>query len=249
MRALLFAFFITLTVLSPAVAQDTPTILDLQPGQTVIDLSASASREVEQDLLTARLRFEVKDSDPVAAQDRLNEVMADAVSRAKETNGMKVQTLAYRIYDRTDQDERRRAKLENREPRPTWHAEQTMQIESKEYDALLKLTGSLQEDGLLLQGLNYSLSPEQYEKVHNSLLEEALEKLRVKAERAANALGKSTVEIRHVVIGSDGYSPRPVMRSHMLMAEDASAGMQAPTASAGESTVSLSVSSKVLLSP
>src|SRR5690606_17981515 len=120
----------------------------------------------------------------------------------------------------------------------------------KDAAALLKLTGEIQAAGFLMNGLNYTLSPEKAEEVRDDLTVKALKKLQDKAAMIAKAMGKSGYEITDLNI--DGASPVVPMYSKgmMMRAEMAApADMATPVAEAGETDVSLSVSARVLLKP
>ncbi|MCB9996574.1 MAG: SIMPL domain-containing protein [Rhodospirillales bacterium] len=236
------------TLSAAAQAQDYQTILNIPAGQTLVNLSATERAEVEQDLLIATLRFEAENEDPKALQNRINEVMTKAVDTAKKYKGVKVTTQQYYVhpYD-YDPDPRPYNKGERPKLERTWRGNQGIQIKGTAADEVLELTGTLQDMGLTMNGLNYTLSPELMEQTHESLLEAALQKLTAKADRAAKALGKSSSDLREVNVDMGGGfpQPQPMMRGMAMSAE--MAPMAAPVASPGESTITLTVSARAML--
>jgi len=237
----LAATLAALTFVPGARAQDYQTILDIPAGQTLVNLSATERVEVEQDLLVATLQYESQDKDPRALQDRINEIMKKAVAAAKTYPDVKVSTQQYYVYQNEQYDNEGRPTVKN------WRGQQGLQLESKQADALLKLTGELQAMGLVMSNLNYTLSQDLLEKTQESLLEAALKKLQSKAIRAAAALGKTKADLLEVNVDmGGGHYPQPMP----MMAREASMGMakmDAPVADPGESDITLTVSARAML--
>ncbi len=245
MRLLLTAFTAFALLLAvPAFAHDSGgSVLDVPEGATLVSLNATERIEVDQDLLIASLYFKAEDKDVSKVQNDVNEMMKKALDEAKKVDSVKASTQQYHVYeyDRTrGRDGSRRDMV--------WQGQQGLQIKGKQADDLLKLTGKLQEMGFGMNGLSYSLSPEKMEEVQNSLLEDALAKLMVKAERTGKALGKTKTEVLKIDVQPQGggYSPQPMMRANMAM--DMAESVAAPVAAPGESQVSLNVSAQILLS-
>lgn len=226
----------------PAQAQDLNTLLDIPKGATLINLSATERVEVEQDLLIANLRYQAENKDATAVQDEVNSKMQAAVDAAKKVESVKIKTQQYYVHEY----DRSRGKSSRKDM--VWRAQQGLQIKGKKADDLLELAGKLQEMGLVMNGLNYAVSPELLEETRNNLLEDALGKLRTKAERTSAALGKKSTEFLQINVDTNGgYQPR----MHRAMAMDVSmakAEMSAPVAEPGESQISLTVRANALLS-
>jgi len=226
-----------------AQAQDYKTLLDIPQGSTLINLSATERVEVEQDLLIANLRYQDENKDAKAVQDAVNAKMKAALDEAEKVDSVKANTQQYYVHEYD------RSRGKSVRPDIVWRAQQGLVLKGKTADELLKLTGTLQEMGLVMSGLSYSVSPELLEETRNALLENALKKLRAKAERTAKALGKSSSEFLqvNVDVGGNGGRP-PVMRAMSMDMSMAKAEMAAPVAAPGESEVTLSVSANVLIS-
>ena len=236
---------------SPAAAQETTSLLDLPAGQTLLNLSATERVEVEQDVLVATLRYEAEDTDPKALQNEINEIMKEAAEAARAIESVKVSTQQYYVYPHDpyppETGSLSRGDGEDARKR-TWRGSQGIELKSAAADDLLALTGRLQEMGLVMSGLNYMLSPEKMEETKDALMEDALAKVKAKADRAAGALGKTNADMLEVTIESDGgYYPQPMMRSMAM--DSGMAEMATPVAEPGESEITLTVSAKVLLKP
>lgn len=241
-----------LFAISPAMAQEVKAI-PLEKGQTILSLSATEQTDLKQDLLQASLRIEVDGKDVKKVQDEINAAMKKALDTTKDAKEVKTSTGQYNVYS-YDPNPQPPTPLnqKERQARMIWKGSQTIELQSKDQAQLLELVGKIQELGFAMNGLNYTLSPEQSEAYRDNLMTAALKKIQTKADIAAKALGKSGYEIVEVnVDGASPIPPMPVMykAARMEMATDAVAGMAAPVAQAGEQTVSLSVNARVVLTP
>lgn len=231
-----------------AQAQD----LNLPPeGSTIINFSATETRTVPQDLLIASLRIEVEEDTPAAIQTKINEAMKKALEIAKKESTLKVSTGSYMVnrYDRPIG-----------KPDPTtgeqkfntkWQGSQTIEIQSKDADKVLDVTGKIQALGFAMNNLQYTLHPDTVEKVRGELLVVALKKLQTKAELVGKTLGKANVDLVdvNVDIGGPVMPMYKAMMGRAEMAMDAAAPMPTPVAEAGETDVALTVSARALIKP
>lgn len=226
-----------------ASATDYKTLLDIPEGATLINLSATERVEIEQDLLVANLQFKYEHKDPKVVQNEVNKVMKKALDEAQDEKSVKAATQQYRVheYDLNRSKDRTRRNM-------IWRGQQGLQIKGKKADDLLELVGELQGMGLTLNGLSYQVSPELLEETRNDMLEGAMEKLMVKAERTAKAIRKDDVDFLQINVDMGGYHPQPRMyQKSAMMAMDAAESMAAPVAAPGESTVNMTVSAQALL--
>ena len=238
-------FFVFLTAtfflfaLSPARAQMQDPILTLPDGQAILNISATERMEIEQDLLVATLSYVVLDRDPRTLQNEINTVMAAALKAAKKVESIKVNTGAYQVYEQHDP----------RTKEKKWRGSQSLTLKSKKAEDLLELTGKLQDMRLTMNGLSYMLAPETAVIIQDNLMEAALKQLQDRANRAAKAMGKSAAELRDINVQSGGMPyPQPQYARGMAMAESDMA-MATPVASAGETTITLTVSARAILKP
>ncbi|MCC7305238.1 MAG: SIMPL domain-containing protein [Alphaproteobacteria bacterium] len=244
------AIFASLLILSlPAHAQDENSLRLPPPGHTILNLSATETQKVGQDLLVSSLRIEAEDEDPVAVQTKINAAMADAIKMAKEHTDIKTTTGSYSVYpyDPTPPTPYPDQQTERKPQR--WRGMQAIEMQSLKSDELLKFTGELQGKGFIMSSLGYTISPEKFESVQDDLLVKALAKLEAKAKLAARSLNKSGYDMVDVNINQGGGIPY-YARAEMAMADmGAMKSMPAPVAQAGESDVSLNVSARVMLKP
>ena len=204
--------------------------------RTTLVLSETATREVAQDTLVAVLTARAEASTPRAAQAEVNQAMTAAIGKAEAVTGVRAATAGYRVYQEHDREG---------EPRG-WVAEQDLRLTAREAAPLLELAGTLQEDGLLLNGLNYQLSTEARRAIEDELALEAIAALRRRAEEVAASVDMAVATIATLRVGEAAEEPpiRPMMRT--TMAEAAAAP---PVALPDVETVSTSVQAELILVP
>lgn len=225
---------------APARADMEDPILTLPDGHVILSINATERREVEQDLLVATLSYNATNVNSRDLQNEINTSMQKALDLVKKEKTVKVNTGAYQVYEYN----------EPRTKEKKWRGSQSLTLKSKDSDTVLKLTGKLQEMGLNMNGLSYTLSPETAVEVQDSLMEDALKQLQTRANRAAKALGKSTAELRDVNAQNNGIPYQPVAYARGAMAMDMEqSAMAAPVAASGETTITLNVSARALLKP
>jgi len=239
---ILMALILAFTLINPSTAHaDTEdTILSLPDGQVILSISATERREVEQDLLVATFQYSANDLEAREVQNEINKAMKEALDLIKKDDRVKVNTGTYNVYERTEQRTKERK----------WYGSQSVTIKSKNADAVLKLSGKLQDMKFNTSGLSYTLDPKTAVSVQDSLMEDALKQLQTRANRAAKALGKSSAELRDVNVNGGGipHQSRHHARSMAVM-ESMDSAMAAPVAASGESTITLTVNARAILKP
>ena len=229
--------------LTPAFAQYKDPIFELSDNDSLLHINATEQREVDQDLLIATLRIQVEDEENKVVQNKINEGMKAALDLAKGYEDVKTTTRGYTVnqYDKNSGKRDRPREM-------VWKGSQSVELKSKNSEALLELAGKIQNTGFLMNGLEYTLSPEVAAQIQDEMLEAALEKLQTRAKRAAKALGKTEAELKEInTQGNYTPLPRPQSRGMQMETMSVSSDMAAPVASAGETTITMDVSAKALL--
>jgi predicted secreted protein len=205
-------------------------------SSTRVRLVETAQRTVRQDRLRAILRAEVTGADARRVQEEINRRMTAAVDRAKAAPTIKVETGSYSLY-------------EERPPNagPTWRGQQSLALIGTEFNDVLQLAGELQQTGLVFSGMQFELRPETARAYEDELTNEALKRLRERAEKIAAAMDMKVIGIREVSVGNVlGDTPRPPVR--MRMAEMA-ASAPPPVAEAGDQIIQISVTAEIAVGP
>ncbi|MGQ0527677.1 MAG: SIMPL domain-containing protein [Alphaproteobacteria bacterium] len=240
MRALLYSLALITLAFTPALAAEETNAP--KPGETILNLNATERQSMAQDTLVTSLRVEFNGKEAKDVQDQVNTVMAKAVAEAKKVEGVKVTTGGYYIYPFYPDPQNTKVS--------EWRASQSIGLEGKKADDVLKLSGRLQDMGFLMNAINYTLSSEKSDAIQDVLMERALKKVMDSAKLAAKALGKNKVELLEAnVNGNVPYYPVMMrgMAADSGMAESKS--VAPPVAEPGESEVTLSISARILLKP
>ena len=200
-------------------------------SMTVLHLGQTAERSVIRDLLRIELRVEETGADAPAVQTAINRRMAAALDRARQVQGVRVETGSYNVGEERPQNGPAR-----------WHGSQSVILTGKDADSILKLAGALQSDGLSTSSLTYEVAPETVRGAEEDLTAEALAALDHRAASIADRMHLAVVRFRDVRVGNaeTGGSPAPRF---------AAMAMAAPVAEPGEATVRVTIEAELLLAP
>jgi uncharacterized protein len=224
--------------LLPVAARAQTASAPLADNATLLHLTEQAQRLVTRDRLRLVVRVEAVDADPARLQAEVNRRMAAAVDRAKSVSAVTVETGGYWVYQQSQKPQS-----------PQWRGVATLSLTARDPAPLLTLAGSLQQDGLLVSTMVYELTPEAARTVEGELTDEALGRLKQRAERTATALGLTVERIRDLRLGNAGGVqpvPRMLMENSSLSASSSS---PPPVAEPGQATVTVSVDAEVVLTP
>ena len=230
---------LALIAAAPACAQTNPMMehhRHADESSTRVRLVETAQRTVRQDRLRAILRAEVTGPDARRVQAEINRRMTAAVDRAKAAASIKVETGSYSLY-------------EERPPNAalTWRGQQSLALIGTEFNDVLQLAGELQQTGLVFSGMQFELRPETARAYEDELTNEALKRVRERAEKIAAAMDMKVIGIREISVGNVlGDTPRPPVR--MRMAEMAAAAPP-PVAEAGDQIIQISVTAEIAVGP
>ena len=205
---------------------------DADQRATVLHLSQTAERTLARDLLRVELRVEETGSDPRAVQTAINRRMTAALDRARQAEGVRVETGSYHVGEE---------RPTNRAP--TWRGSQSLILKSKNADSTLKLVGALQSDGLSTASLGYEVSPETVRSAQDDLTAEALAALDRRAASIAAATHLAVLRYRDLRVGNAETEGRPVPR----FGGAAMAAGAPPVAEPGEAVVRVTVEAELLL--
>src|SRR5687768_1297370 len=85
-------------VCAAAQAQNQFSLGELQPGQLVLNLSATEQQDVAQDTLNASLMFSTQGRDKTAIQNEVNTAMRKALDILEDSTGIEYNTSQYQVY-------------------------------------------------------------------------------------------------------------------------------------------------------
>lgn len=205
--------------------------------QNIVQLSANAAVEVQQDILTISMSTTREASDANAVQTQLKTALDSALTEAKKISQpgqLDVRTGNFSLYPRYGKD----GKING------WQGTTELVLEGRDFAKISAAAGKIQT--LTIANVAFSLSRELRTKVEAEAQNSAIERFRAKAGDIAKSFGMGNYIVREVTVsaGDQGYPPRPRM-AEMSM-KMASADAPVPV-EAGKSTVAVTVSGSVQL--
>jgi predicted secreted protein len=219
----------------PATIGQGPTmLLEAPTPQPILTITSSATTAVANDRMHAVLRAEAENAEAAQAANDVNARMARARSRAKGVAGVDARTAGYSSYQISEQ---------NRPLR--WRVTQSLVLEGADFVALSSLVSKLQgTDGLLLSGLEFTVSPGARREAEDALTEQAIRSWQQRAQQAARAFGASTYRAGRVTIqASDFGPPRPLYKAGVAVA----ASVAPVSVEGGTTDVTVTVSGEAIL--
>ncbi len=203
--------------------------------QNVVNLSASGTVEVMQDLLVLTLSTTREGADAAAVQAQLKSALDGALADARRATlpgHMDVRTGNFSLFPRHD----RTGKISG------WQGTAELVLEGKDFARIAATAGKIQ--GMAVGQVAFGLSREERSRVASQARSQAIEKFKAEASDIAREFGFSAFTLREVSVnGSDGLEARPRM---MAMAAKAAMASDAPIpVEAGKSTVVVNVSGSV----
>ncbi len=208
---------------------------DSEPTYDRVSLSASAEREVENDLLVAVLFAEHQAQRQQTVSQAVNVAIRWALDKAKAIDGVKVQTTQYNT-----------SPLYDKKIITGWRARQSIRLESKSAEALSDLIGELQER-LSIGSVNYAVSKAARDAAEESLTTLALAQYRQRAELVTKELGRNTYRIVQININAQAAHPRQIAyATRGIAALEKSAG---PALESGVQRVTVNVSGTIEVDP
>jgi predicted secreted protein len=198
--------------------------------QTLLRLSETGEVTRAPDEIRVEMRAEARGADAAAVQAQVNRAMTAAMEKARAVPGVLPTTGGYW----TNRDSQTRQ----------WNASQRLSLRGKEAAPMLELAGSLQAQGLAMDGLNWSLSRETAQAARQEAGQLAIAALRARAVAVAAQLDMEVAGIRNLALDAP---EAPMPRMAMAM-RGASANAPPPPVSAPEDvTVSSTATAEVVL--
>lgn len=199
-------------------------------GSTQLTLSAHAERQVDNDLMTVHLSVERRAPEVAQATQEVNRLMRHALDRVEQLPAIEARSLSYTTSPVYDRD---RSQVET----VAWQVRQVLELKGFEFDLLTQTVAELQESGMAVSQIQFSVSPEARARHRKELLAEAIQEWQQSAQAMGAALGASHILPKQLTLQDDGVpGPRPMLA--MSRMDDMAA---APALEAGRSLLRVSV--------
>ncbi|MES2786562.1 MAG: SIMPL domain-containing protein [Pseudomonadota bacterium] len=206
------------------------------PPQNVLQLSASGTVEVQQDLLSLSLTTSRDGTDASTVQTQLKAALDAALTEAKKSvqpGQLDVRTGQFSLHPRYSP----LGKISG------WQGTAELILEGRDFPRITQTAGRIQT--MTLGNISFGLSREARAKVETEAQTLAIERFKARAAELARGFGFSGYTLREVSVNSnDGGYPQP--RVMAMQAKGAQAEMAVPV-EAGKSNVVVNVSGSVQL--
>ena len=207
------------------------------PPQNVVQLSASGSVEVQQDLLSISMATTRDGPDAGTVQNQLKVALDTALAEAKKSaqpGQLDVRTGNFSLYPRYARD----GKING------WQGTAELVLEGRDFARISTVAGKVQT--LTMGNVAFSLSREQRTKVEGEAQSIAIDRFKAKAADIAKGFGFGGYTLREVSVNANDQSFVPRPRVMAMEAKAASSDAPVPV-EAGKSTVLVTVSGSVQL--
>ena len=204
--------------------------------QNVVQLSASGTVEVQQDLLMLNLTTTRDGPDAAAVQNQLKAALDAALTEARKAASpgqLDVRTGNFSVSPRYTRD----GKVSG------WSGLAELVLEGRDFGRITATAARIQT--MTMGGVGFGLSREQRARVDGEAQAMAIERFKAKATELAKGFGFSGYTLREVSVNSNEQGPP---RPRMLAMEMKAAQADAPVpVEAGKSSVVVTVSGSVKL--
>ena len=205
--------------------------------QNVIQLSANASLDVQQDLLGLSMSTTREGPDAATVQNQLKIALDAALTEARKAvlpGQLDVRTGYFSLYPRYGRD----GKISG------WQGTAELVLEGRDFARISSTAGKMQS--VAVSGVSFSLSREQRAKVEAEVQGSAIERFKARAAEITKAFGFTGYGLREVSVNTNdqGFAPRP--RAMAMEAKAASSDLAVPL-EAGKTAVVVTVSGSVQL--
>jgi len=226
-----------LSVWGLGAALQAQTLAAAEPAQ-VVNLSASAQKEVPQDWLSVVLRASLEGSEPAAVQTQLKAVVEQALGQLRtqvQSPAFEVRSGSFGIYPRHNDKGRVVG----------WQGQADLVIEGRDFVKVSQAAGQVPR--MAVAQAAFSLSREGRQQLEAEVQSQAVQKFRQRAQQLAKDFGFAAYTLRQVSVGSADRA-EPMLQARAMVAD---VGMAPPAAAiplaAGKDEVRISVSGSIQL--
>ena len=217
---------------SAAFAQNAPA----PELRNVVQLSATGTVEVQQDLLVLNLATSKEAADAATVQTQLKQALDAALTEAKrnaQPGQLDVRTGPFGLFPRYGKD----GKING------WQGRAELVLEGRDFARITATAGKIQT--LAISQVSFGLSREARAKVESEAQTQAIEQFKARAAELAKGFGFANYGLREVAVNSNEMSPGPRPRMMAAEAKVASFSDSAVPVEAGKAQVTVNVSGSV----
>lgn len=208
------------------------------PPQNVVQLAATGTVEVPQDLLTLTMNTTKEGSDATVVQTQLKAALDAALAEARKAaqpGQLEVRTGNFSLYPRYTRDGKSNG----------WTGSAELILEGKDFGRISSTAGKIQT--LTMGGVVFGLSREQRAKVEGDAQTLAIDRFKAKAGEIAKGFGFAGYTLREVSVNANDQGGMPPRLRMMAMEAKAAMADASVPVEAGKSSVIVTVAGSVQL--
>ncbi|PJI98162.1 putative secreted protein [Acidovorax sp. 69] len=204
--------------------------------RNVVQLAATGTVEVQQDLLVVTLSANKEGSDAAAVQTQLKQALDAALTEAKRSaqpGQLDLRTGPFGLYPRYGKD----GKVNG------WQGRAELVMEGRDFSRITTTAGKIQS--MAISQVAFALSREARAKVETDAQTQAIEQFKSRAAELTKGFGFANYGLREVAVNSNEMSPGPRPRMMAMEAKASSFSDSAVPVEAGKAQVVVTVSGSV----
>ncbi|MEJ7139146.1 SIMPL domain-containing protein [Amphibiibacter pelophylacis] len=205
------------------------------PALGVVNLNSSATRQVDNDLLTINLQARSQGVDARQVQDQLRSALDAALKTARpkaKAGELDVQSGGFSLSPR----------YSNQGVISGWQGQATLQISGTDQAGIARLAGEIST--MTVAGVQQAVSRATRERLEAEVTTEALRRFQARARQVSKDMGYGGYEVRELNVSSAEGGERPPMAPMMMRAAAMEKSADVPV-EMGRSDVSINVSGSV----
>lgn len=195
-----------------------------------IALRAEVNQEVAHDLMHVTLYTEAQHSDPAKLAAEITTALNQTLEQARRVNGVSIKLgsrHSYPVYD--DKGQKISA----------WRERAEVRLESADFARLSTLTGELLQS-MKMAGMDFSIASGTRKAREDSMLKDAVDAFRARAQLATEALGGKSYKLVNLNLSTGGFQPPMPMRAYEAKGMAMMDAAPTPQIEAGTSQVTVS---------
>lgn len=204
--------------------------------RNVVQLSASGSVEVQQDLLVLNLSTTKEAADAATVQTQLKQALDAALAEAKrnaQPEAMDVSTGQFGLFPRYSKD----GKVNG------WQGRAELVLEGRDFARITATAGKIQT--MSISQITFGLSKQARAQVEGDAQTQAIEQFKARAAALTKGFGFEAFTLREVAVNSNEMMPGPRPRMMAMEAKAMSASDSPVPVEAGKAQVVVNVSGSV----
>ena len=179
----------------------------------LVTLSGEARQEITNDWMSALLAFELRDPDPARLGRVMNRKIEQALAGARAYSHVRFQSRNYQTVPEVDKDGAFIG----------WRAQAQFSLEGADFEKNGALIGALQAEGMVVQRVDFTVSPDRRREAEEALTQSAIAAFRHRAEVVQQALDASGFRIVEMNLDDIRNGGGQLAESRMMMLSKQSA--------------------------